>query len=262
MLSFTPRDVFILTQLYLHRLVSSSQLAKLCFSKNSYETARKRLRRLQQAGYTSTTATGVLVGRGRIEQAYFLTAEGADALSRNSNIQRAIIPTGPPHSYHKEHLLRLVDMRLSLEEAKHNALITDLEWRPGRQFGSGLVTRSTSQQKQADAMISYRYSGSEQLTILLEVDTGNLRQTRHWEPKLKELLKFQLPVWVVAIDLARISVLRNWTAPLLIDAGLKPNQCIFTIYEEVMKRGFFKASWHGTDGSIMKLIPQSDLPLC
>jgi len=49
------RDISALVELYLHRTVTSSQLAKLCFSDISYETARKRLRRLQQAGFTGSS---------------------------------------------------------------------------------------------------------------------------------------------------------------------------------------------------------------
>ena len=65
------RDVLALVQLYLHRTISSSQLAKLCFPEISYETARKRLRRLQQAGFTGSSSSGRMEGRGRPELIYF-----------------------------------------------------------------------------------------------------------------------------------------------------------------------------------------------
>lgn len=52
------RDIASLLELYLHRTISSSQLARLCFPDISYETARKRLRRLQQAGFTGGASSG------------------------------------------------------------------------------------------------------------------------------------------------------------------------------------------------------------
>ena len=76
------RDILALVQLYLHRTISSSQLAKLCFPEISYETARKRLRRLQQAGFTGASSSGRMEGRGRPELIYFLTTAGAKALSK------------------------------------------------------------------------------------------------------------------------------------------------------------------------------------
>ncbi|MEZ4486715.1 MAG: replication-relaxation family protein [Cyanobacteriota/Melainabacteria group bacterium] len=77
------RDLSALLQLYLHRTVTSSQLAKLCFSDISYETARKRLRRLQQAGFTGSSSSGRMEGRGRPELIYFLTTSGAKALEQH-----------------------------------------------------------------------------------------------------------------------------------------------------------------------------------
>ena len=68
------RDINALLELYLHRTISSSQLARLCFPDISYETARKRLRRLQQAGFTGASSSGRMEGRGRPELIYFLPA--------------------------------------------------------------------------------------------------------------------------------------------------------------------------------------------
>lgn len=46
-----PRDISVFYTLHLHPALSLKQLAELCFSDVSYETARKRLRRLHQSGY-------------------------------------------------------------------------------------------------------------------------------------------------------------------------------------------------------------------
>src|SRR5277367_7115188 len=127
------RDILALVELYLHRTISSSQLARLCFPDISYETARKRLRRLQQAGFTASASSGRMEGRGRPEMIYFLTGSGAKALEQNRGISWETIPTGPPHTYHKEHFLRLVDMRLAMQEAEKRRLVENLEFITGRE---------------------------------------------------------------------------------------------------------------------------------
>ena len=42
------------------------------------------------------------------------------------------IPTGPPHTCHKEHFLRLVDVRLAMEDAELAGVISGLEFTTGR----------------------------------------------------------------------------------------------------------------------------------
>ena len=81
--------------------------ASFCFPDISYETARKRLRRLQQAGFTGSSSSGRMEGRGRPELIYFLTTAGAKVLEQNRGISWETIPTGPPHTYHKEHFCGL-----------------------------------------------------------------------------------------------------------------------------------------------------------
>src|SRR5215469_3806534 len=147
------RDILALVQLYLHRTIGSSQLARLCFPDISYETARKRLRRLQQAGFTASASSGRMEGRGRPELIYFLTTTGAKALEQNRGISWETIPTGPPHTYHKEHFLRLVDMRLAMAEAQSQHVIEDLDWITGREFWKELAGDLSKIDEQADATI-------------------------------------------------------------------------------------------------------------
>jgi DNA-binding PadR family transcriptional regulator len=250
------RDVWALLQLYVHRTISSSQLALLCFPDISYETARKRLRRLQQAGYTSSSSSGRMEGRGRPELIYFLTTAGAKALEQHKGIQWETIPTGPPHTYHKEHFLRLVDMRLAMEDSERKGAIADLEWTTGREFWKELSGDLSNIDEQADATISFRYPGSEPINVLLEIDTGNFRQTRHWEPKIKAFLKTGFPIWVVTGSATRIMTLRKWTAPLLEQASVGPGKCVFSVYDEIIEKGIFGAVWYRTDGSITDLRPK------
>ncbi|MBU6450677.1 MAG: replication-relaxation family protein [Cyanobacteria bacterium REEB67] len=253
-----PRDVEALLELYLHRTVSSSQLAKLCFSDISYETARKRMRRLQQSGFMGASSSGRMEGRGRPELIYFLTAAGARSLEQHRGISWETIPTGPPHTYHKEHFLRLVDVRLALRDAESRGEINTLEFTTGREFWKELASDVTAAEEQADATISFVY-GVEDPTpvrILLEIDTGNFRQTRHWEPKIRAFLKTGYPVWVVTGSEPRILTLRKWTQPLLEEAEFGVGKCVFAVYGEIVEKGIFGAQWQRADGSITDLKPR------
>src|SRR6516162_10159114 len=151
------RDIWALVQLYLHRTISSSQLAQLCFPDISYETARKRLRRLQQAGFTGSSSSGRMEGRGRPELIYFLTTAGAKALEHHRGISWETIPTGPPHTYHKEHFLRLVDVRLALQDAQQKNLVRQIDFITGREFWKELSGDVNDLDEQADATISFAY---------------------------------------------------------------------------------------------------------
>lgn len=250
------RDVHSLLELYLHRTISSSQLARLCFPDISYETARKRLRRLQQSGFTGASSSGRMEGRGRPELIYFLTAAGARALEQHRGISWETIPTGPPHTYHKEHFLRLVDVRLSLAEAESKGLIGGLDFTTGREFWRELAVDLTEAEEQADATITFSYPGEAPVRVLLEIDTGNFRQTRHWEPKIRAFLKTGLPIWVITGSAQRILTLRKWTQPLLEEANVGPGKCVFAVYDELVERGVFQAQWQRTDGSFTDLRPR------
>ncbi|MBX9666585.1 MAG: replication-relaxation family protein [Candidatus Obscuribacterales bacterium] len=250
------RDLHALLQLYLHRTVTSTQLARLCFSDISYETARKRLRRLQQAGFTGCSSSGRMEGRGRPELIYFLTTAGAKALEQHRGISWEEIPTGPPHTYHKEHFLRLVDVRLALEQAQLEDYMSNLQFTTGREFWKELSGDIVFGAEQADATISFSYPQTEPLRILLEIDTGNFRQTRHWEPKIRAFLKTDFPIWVVTGSAPRIMTLQKWTQPLLEEAGVGPGKCVFSVYEDLIERGIFGAVWQRTDGSVTDLRPK------
>jgi hypothetical protein len=256
-LVLTKRDVWALVQLYLHRTIGSSQLARLCFGDISYETARKRLRRLQQAGFTAAASSGRMEGRGRPELIYFLTISGAKALEQHRGISWESIPTGPPHTYHKEHFLRLVDVRLALKDAEQKKLLKEMDFITGREFWKELSGDVEDLDEQADATISFAYPETPPIKVLLEIDTGNFRQTRHWEPKIRAFLKTGYPIWVVTGSQPRIATLRKWTQPLLEEASVGPGKCIFSVYHEIIDHGIFGANWQRTDGSITDLKPKS-----
>jgi hypothetical protein len=250
------RDVAALEELYHHRTISSSQLAKLCFPDISYETARKRLRRLQQSGFMGAASSNRMEGRGRPELIYFLSTAGAKILEQNQGISWESVPTGPPHLYHKEHFLRLVDIRLALETAEKNGVISGLEWSSGREFWRELSGSINTLEEQSDATIQFAFPGMEPIRILLEMDTGNFRQHRHWEPKIRSFLKLGHPIWVVTGAVPRILTLRKWTAPLLDEANVGPGKCVFAVYNEIMENGIFGATWYRTDGTVTNLRPR------
>jgi len=195
-------------------------------------------------------------GRGRPELIYFLSTAGAKALEQNRGVSWETIPTGPPHTYHKEHFLRLVDVRLAMAEAEAKKHIETLEFTTGREFWKELAGEIPNLEEQADATISFKYPGMETIKVLLEIDTGNFRQTRHWEPKIKAFLKTGYPIWVVTGSAPRIVTLRKWTQPLLEEAGVGPGKCVFSVYTDLVERGIFGANWQRTDGSITDLRPR------
>lgn len=253
------RDLSSLFEIFVHRTITSIQLARLSFEDVSYETARKRIRRLQQAGFIGSATSGRMeYSRGRPENIYFLTPLGAKALEQYRGISWNDIPTGMPHSYHKEHFLRLVDIRLLLMQAKAAGLIHTFEFRTGREFWRELTQEDALSSENADATIIFQYhENSPPITVLLEMDTGNFRQTKHWEPKIKSFLKTGLPIWVITGSAPRITKLQQWTQPLLQEAGVGPGKCVFAIYDELMNVGFFGAQWQRTDGTITDLKPKS-----
>lgn len=253
------RDLTSLYEIFVHRTITSIQLARLSFDDVSYETARKRIRRLQQAGFIGSATSGRMeYSRGRPENIYFLTPLGAKALEQYRGISWNDIPTGMPHSYHKEHFLRLVDIRLLLMQAKASSLIHSFEFRTGREFWRELTQEEAMSSENADATIIFQYhENSPPITVLLEMDTGNFRQTKHWEPKIKSFLKTGLPIWVITGSAPRITKLQQWTQPLLQESGVGPGKCVFAIYDELMNVGFFGAQWQRTDGTITDLKPKS-----
>lgn len=256
------RDLNVLKELYLHRAITSFQLASLCFPDISYETSRKRLRRLQQSGFLGATTSGRIESRGRPALIYYLTSQSAKTLEQHLGISWESVPTGPPHAYHKEHFLRLVDMRLQLEAAQREKIISSLHWQTGKEFWKELSATGESSSAQADASISFQFDDGQKIDVLLEIDSGNFRQTKHWEPKINAFLLTGKPIWVVTGTENRIHTLQKWTEPLLETHNVGPGKCIFAIYNEVMEHGLFDARWFRTDNSIIaSLRPRAEAHL-
>jgi hypothetical protein len=252
-LQLTPRDIEALSQIHLHRAMTSTQLARLCFPDVTYETSRKRIRKLKQGGILGAQASERIEGRGRPEYVFYLTQLATRELERYANISSDEIAYGPPHTYHVEHLLKLVDMRLALEEAQRKKLISEYEWQSGGAYLARPLDSQSANNQVADATISYTFPGKEKMIALLEVDTGNLRQGKHWEPKLRRFLQSGFPIWVVTLNSGRMATLRAWTEPLLAGAKAKASQCLFAVFDDIAESGIFAANWYDTAGKITPL---------
>jgi hypothetical protein len=135
-------------------------------------------------------------------------------------------------------------------------MISGLEWSSGREFWRELSGSINTLDEQSDATIQFTFPGTEPIRILLEMDTGNFRQHRHWEPKIRSFLKLGHPIWVVTGAVPRILTLRKWTAALLEEANVGPGKCVFAVYNEIMEKGVFGATWYRTDGTITDLRPK------
>lgn len=247
-----PRDISVFRALFFHPALTLKQLAELCFSDVSYETARKRLRRLHQSGYMGTKTIGRNTEKGRPERIYFLNNKSAQVLAENSGINEKTIPIGPPNMKHLGYLTHLAQLHLAWQKTT----------RKEKLFSQGFTTKramindeslSSKANEHADATISFTNKNGEAQTILLVLETGNLRPTRHWTPKITALLKTGLPILVVTINRDRLDTLRKWTMPMLQEAGLSHERCMFMVYEEIIRYGFLAISAYSTTGSAMKI---------
>ncbi len=249
------RDIFVLDALHLHGALNSRQLTQLCFPDVSHETSRKRLRKLREGGYIDATAINNKEEKGRPEHAFFLSTNAIAALAHGKDISEGTIIIGPPNANHKEHLARLLELHLSWQRtAKQEKLLN---------FGflTKRVCESTKNghpelnlaQRNADATITFsRKEGSSQ-TVLVVLETGNLRQSRHWIPKINALLKANLPILIITLNEKRLDVLQQWTLPLLDKAGISHERCLFSLYDEVVTHGFLSANARCTSGNITKI---------
>lgn len=251
------RDVESLYQLYVHRTLTSGQLAQLTFRDNSYETARKRMRRLMQANLIGATSSERSEERGRPELIYYLTQHGANVLEQKHLIERREIPHGPAHTYHKEHFLKLADIRIALQEAEYSGQITNFSWLQGEDFAvKWSKTHGATMTEYPDAAISFAYPKGQSMVILLELDTGNFRQTKHWEPKIVNFLFTGNPIWVVANSQNRIDTLCEWTLPLLKANEVGAGKCVFAVFSEIVEKGILSARWFRADGTVSELRPK------
>ena len=153
-----------------------------------------------------------------------------------------------------------MDVRLALVEAQNQGIISELDFSTGREFWQELSGDRAYGAEQADATITLKYPGTDRIRILLEIDTGNFRQTRHWEPKIRSFLQTGFPIWVVTGSAPRIMTLQKWTQPLLEEAGVGPGKCVFTVYDDLINLGIFGAVWQRTDGSVTNLRPRTASP--
>lgn len=251
------RDVESLFQLHVHRTLTSGQLARFSFGDISYETARKRMRRLMQSNLIGCASSERSEERGRPELIYYLTQHGANVLEQKRTIARREISVGPAHTYHKEHFLKLADICISLKDAEDAKQIQNFAWLQGEDFANQWSDKhGATLSELPDAAISFAYPKGEPMVILLELDTGNFRQTKNWEPKIVNFLFTGNPIWVVANNESRIATLSEWTLPLLKANGVGAGKCVFAVYSEIVDKGIMSARWFRADGTLSELRPK------
>jgi hypothetical protein len=246
-----PRDISVFYTLHLHPALSLKQLAELCFSDVSYETARKRLRRLHQSGYMGAKKVERSSDKGRPECLYFLNDKAAKALAENKDILENSISTGAPNTKHQEYLARLAQLHLAWQKTVKEEKLFNHHFITKRAVSSSSTLLKANEH--ADATISFTNKEGEKQTILVVLETGNLRPTRHWLPKMTALLKTDLPILIVTTSRHRLDTLRKWTLPMLEEAGVTHERCMFMVYEEIIRYGFLSISAYSTTGSAMKI---------
>jgi predicted transcriptional regulator len=249
------RDIGVLNALHLHGALNMRQLAQLCFGEVSSETARKRLRKLHPAGYIGASVANNKEEKGRPEHLYFLAAPAATALARSQDMPEQAIVIGPPNTNHKDHLTRLVDLHLAWQQTAKQEKIAEFKFLTKRVAasmtnGNEHLNNATGH---ADAVITFKRAAEDTQTILLVLETGNLRRARHWEPKINAFLKTNTPVLVVSLDEKRLNTLREWTMPMLKAVGMKEERYIFSLDDDIVMKGFRSSMEHCTKGSIIKI---------
>ncbi len=249
----SPRDISVFYMLQLHPALSAKQLSELCFDDVSYETARKRLRRLHQSGYMGTKTIGRKKDKGRPESVYFLNAKAAQALANSKNIPEKTISIGAPNIKHHEYLLRLAQLHLSWQHTAKKEKWLSYSFTTKRILKLSEETANSTTKENPDATLTFTNKSNTQHTILLVLETGNLRPTRHWIPKITALLKTNLPILIITTTRHRLDTLRKWTLPLLEEANLPYDRCLFMQFDEIVKYSFLSICAYSTTGSAMKI---------
>jgi DNA-binding PadR family transcriptional regulator len=250
------RDIDVLNALHLHGALNIRQLTQLCFGEISSETARKRIRKLHQADYIGASVTDNKEEKGRPEHLYYLCALGSNALAQNQNIPEQTIVTGPPNIKHKDHLARLVNLHLAWQRTVSQEKIIEFKFLTKRvaqstQNGNEYLNAAKAY---ADVVITFKRHSEPSQSMLIVLETGNLRQVRHWEPKINAFLKTNMPVVVVALNEKRLNTLKEWTVSVLKTSGVEEERFDFILYEEVVMKGFFFLLEHCTKYSANKLL--------
>lgn len=246
-----PRDISVFYTLHLHSALTLKQLADLCFPEVSFETARKRLRRLHQSGYMQTKSTMAKTDKGRPERFYFLNSKAAKALAENKNIIEHSISTIAPNIKHQEYLTHLAHLHMAWQRTAREENFFSYTFSTKRLLNPKI--KNCKANENSDAIISFATKEGKAQTILLVLENGNLRPTRHWIPKMNSLLKNGFPILVVTTNRHRLDTLRKWTLPLLEEAGIPYERCMFMVLEEVLRYGYLAISAYSTAGSAMKI---------
>lgn len=180
-----------------------------------------------------------------------MNAKAAKALAENKDILENSITTGAPNTKHQEYLARLAQLHLAWQKTAKEEKLFNHHFVTKRAVSNGSNVLKANEH--ADATISFTNKEGEKQTILVILETGNLRPTRHWVPKITALLKTDHPILIVTTSRHRLDTLRKWTLPLLEEVSSPHERCMFMVYEEIVRYGFLSISAYSTTGSAMKI---------
>lgn len=191
----TEFETELVASLYLHRLLTTSQIYRLHDRGVQVRAVQKKLTRLEAQGYV-TKVVGPMPGR---EYRWFLTGLGAEMaeLAGDVPVRKYRMSAHAAASGHAKHLMAVNDVGVALTEA---AIVAgdDFDWRRWQHEISHSYGRAADDRLSVDAVVTYDVvtdAGVVTERRFIEVDRGTedihtlvekvhaYRRFSRWEPK-------------------------------------------------------------------------------
>ena len=202
----TDRDINALLEVSRHKMITSMQLAKLCYSDISYETSRKRLRRLHKADILATSSLNDSHSRGRPDLIYYLTEFGKKHIEPYV-VSKKIINYGLKNVYQRDVFLKIVEVRLNLVNACQKNLISNLKFYDFKEFIFLNPEFDTKYKFICDAICTFSDKNSNDFFVAIKYDTKSLQLQKHYIPIFEYTLKHNLMTWIICSNWERINSL-------------------------------------------------------
>lgn len=196
--ALTPQAKEVLASLYLHRMLTTSQLQQLHGQARSMKAMQKRLRRLAERGLV-TYAVGPLPGK---QFRWYLTERGAEMaeLGGDVEIRTFRMSQDAATGAHADHLIAVNDVGIALVNSAR-VQEDSFDYRRWRHEVAHRYGRDPRQLLSADALITYDVRTDNGVTAerrFIEVDRGTesvhdlaekihaYHLFAHWEPPRKD----------------------------------------------------------------------------
>ena len=226
----TPRDLNALLEVSRHKMLTSMQLAKLCYPDISYETSRKRLRRLHQANILGSTNLNDVKTRGRPDLIYFLTPTGKKHIE--PYIKKSLINFGLKNIYQRDIFIKIADIRLALIEANKVGIIQNVQFYDYKEYINKNPNYICDTKITCDAIVTFTQKSNKSYIIALKCDTGNLRLNKHFKPLFEYFSINNLNAWFICPSWDRINQLINDCFPKLSSGNQGYSNILFTTINE------------------------------